>query len=127
MTFNIPGNPITKKNSPRILHNKKTGKPFVAPSAASQRWQRDAAIAILRQRRRAGWTRPFDVPVNMKALIYRKNDGPGDLDNYAAAICDALQAAGIVTNDRLVRGHDGSRLLIDRDNPRVEVTVTELE
>ena len=126
MTFVIPGQPVTKKNSPRIMRNRKTGKPFVAPSKASQRWQRDAVIAMLRARRRVGWTGAYDVPVNVKALIYRKHEGPGDLDNYLAAICDALQAAEIVTNDRLVRGHDGSRLLIDKENPRIEVTIAEM-
>ena len=125
MTFVIFGRPVTKKNSPRILRNKKTGKSFVAPSAASKRWQRDAAIEMLRTRRRAGWTKAYDVPINLKALIYRDRD-VGDLDNYIAAICDALEKASIVTNDNLVLAHDGSRLLIDRERPRVEITITPL-
>lgn len=125
MMFVIEGRPVTKKNSPRILRSK-VGRPFVAPSAQSQRWQRDAAIEMLRTRRRAGWTKAYDVPVNLRALIYRDRD-VGDLDNYIALICDTLEDGGIVTDDKLVRAHDGSRLLIDRARPRVEITITELK
>jgi len=129
MRFIIEGPPVTKKNSPRILRGR-NGRPFVAPSKASQRWQRDAAIELLRQYRRGhkcqAGVAAFTAPVNLRALIYRKHDGPGDLDNYIAAVCDALQTAGIVANDRLIRGHDGSRLLVDRERPRVEIELTPL-
>ena len=125
MRFVIAGPPRTKKNSPRILRGK-GGRPFVAPSKASERWQRDAAIEMQRTRRCAGWPEPYDVPVNLKALVYRDRD-VGDLDNFIAAICDALEAADIVTNDKLIRAHDGSRLLIDRERPRVEIEVTPLD
>lgn len=32
MTYTIPLPPVTKKNSQRILTNRATGRPFVAPS-----------------------------------------------------------------------------------------------
>lgn len=126
MKFTIDGPPRTKKNSSRILVNRRTGARFVAPSAAAVGWCRDAAIELLRTRRAAGWTAPLATPQNLAALIYR-NRNSGDLDNFLAAICDALQAAGIVANDRLIRGHDGSRLLLDYRRPRVEITLTPLE
>lgn len=34
---------------------------------------------------------------------------------------------GIIVNDSAIVSWDGSRLLIDRDNPRVELTITQME
>lgn len=125
MKFVILGRPVTKKNSVRIARTK-AGQPFVMPSKQASRWQRDAAIELLRQYRngykcQAG-VAAFTQPVNLCALVYRDRN-VGDLDNYIAAICDALEKAGIVANDKLIQGHDGSRLLIDRVRPRVEITL----
>lgn len=121
MRFVIEGPPATKKNSSRILRSKR-GRPFVAPSAAFKRWER---YAVLQLRTQAHATESITTPVNLRALIYRKRN-VGDLDNYIAAVCDALQTAGVVVNDKLVQGHDGSRLLLDRARPRVEIELTPL-
>jgi hypothetical protein len=70
-------------------------------------------------------TGPLITPVSLQARVYRDRNA-GDLGNYLAAICDVLERAGVVENDRLIQSFDGSRLLIDRKNPRVEIELTPL-
>ena len=40
--YTIPLPPVTKKNSQRILMNRKTGMPFIAPSSAYKRYEEQA-------------------------------------------------------------------------------------
>ncbi len=61
----------------------------------------------------------------MNAQIFRERN-VGDLGNYLAAICDALESAGVVINDKWIQSFDGSRLSLDRDNPRVEIVLSEM-
>lgn len=68
---------------------------------------------------------PIDYPVNMAAVFYRDADR-GDLVGYVQGICDLLEERGILVNDQLVQGLDGSRLAIDRDNPRTELVLEAL-
>ena len=127
MTFTIEGAPRTKKNSlRRIRRGRRT---FTVPSAAHEAWLAHAVPQLRRQwHPRAEDTSldlAVDVPVNMRALVYRDR-AVGDLLNYLAAISDALEAAGVVADDKLLLGLDGSRLLLDRKRPRVEIELTPL-
>lgn len=127
--FVILGKPITKKNSLRVLRGK-NGKPFVAQSKAHGSWEQTALLQL-----QAGWQRwrrawdgghgPIDVPINMRAVVYRDRD-VGDLLNFLAAVSDALEGAGVVVNDKFIQALDGSRLALDRKNPRVEIELTPL-
>lgn len=122
VSFIVHGAPRTKKNHTRILRVR--GRVVVAQSESHDAW---ANTAILQLRAKShglpAWIRG---PVNLRARIYRERD-TGDLGNYLAAICDALQAAGVVTDDREILGFDGSRLLKDAKNPRVDIVLTPLE
>lgn len=40
--YTIPLPPVTKKNSQRILVNRKTGMPFIAPSSAYKHYEEQA-------------------------------------------------------------------------------------
>lgn len=119
MTFTIIGPPRTKKNSMRVVRAGNRAR--LLQSRAAMEWA-DSAIPQLRSQCRPGMWR---VPVNLHATVYRDRD-VGDLGNYLAAICDALEKAGVVQNDRLIGGFDGSRLAIDRERPRVEIELTPL-
>jgi hypothetical protein len=48
--------------------------------------------------------------------------------NLQAMIDDLLVANGILKEDnsRIVVGHDGSRVLVDWDNPRTEIFITKM-
>lgn len=119
--FVIEGSPATKKNSMRIMRGR-AGRPFLMQSVAAKGWAASAFGQLMRQRRNDSG---IESPVNMRALVYRDR-AVGDIVNYLAAVCDALEEAGIVVNDKWILGLDGSRLLIDRVRPRVEITLTDL-
>lgn len=79
----------------------------------------DAALWHLRHLRRA----PIAVPCNVAATFYR-DANRGDALGYYQALADILERARVVENDRLIESWDGSRLELDRQNPRVELVIT---
>jgi Holliday junction resolvase RusA-like endonuclease len=117
MNFVILGPPRTKKNSLRIFkHGSKTS---IVPSNRCTQWTA-SAIRQLREQDELGV--PIAEPVNLRALVYR-DKLTGDLINYLQAVCDALEDAGIVENDKYIVSLDGSRMFKDRCNPRVEILI----
>jgi len=135
--FVVEGAPRTKKNSQRIARVK--GRPILLQSRQHDAWAEAAILQLRSQYPRAvrivevdrargvvtqGYG-PIRSPLNLRALIYRDRS-VGDLGNYLAAVCDALERAGVVENDRLIGGFDGSRLLVDRERPRVEIELSPL-
>lgn len=125
MRLTILGRPYTKKNHQRIIRVK--GRPVIMQATTAQGWEA-SAVAQLRSQRpiSRGFWQAASVPVSLRALVYRDRK-VGDLGNYLAAVCDALERAGVVENDRLIQSFDGSRLLIDRKNPRIELEITPME
>jgi Holliday junction resolvase RusA-like endonuclease len=119
VTFVIHGPPRTKKNHQRI--GQVRGRPAIFQARSSENWEKQAVSTLLDQRISRGWEMA-NWPVSMRALVYRDR-AVGDLLNYLAAISDALEGAGIVSDDKWIVSVDGSRLFKDAKNPRVEVTV----
>lgn len=127
LRFTIPGDPRTKKNSSRILYKGarcpvcKKGTPFVKPSESYETYEA-ASLWQLRCRRE----KPIDQAVNVKCLYYMETQRAVDLNNLLEATCDILVKAHVLADDnsRIVAGHDGSRVLYDKGNPRVEITIT---
>lgn len=120
--FTVLGAPRTKKNSQRIARAK-DGRPFIIQSKSACGWAKDAVRDLKAASHLPGL--PFDAPVNLCARIYRDR-AVGDLLNYLAAVSDALETAGIVTNDKWILGLNGCELLVDRQRPRVEIELTHL-
>lgn len=111
----ISGAPVTKKNHSRIVRNRRTGQLLVIPSEAYERWAAHAELQV-----RASWRRPpLGVPCALEATFYRARL-VGDLGNYLAGLCDLLERAGAVQNDRLIVSFDGCRLGHDKERPRIE-------
>ena len=52
-----------------------------------------------------------------------------DLTNLLNATNDILVKAGVLEDDncKIVVSHDGSRVFYDKENPRVEIEITEVE
>jgi hypothetical protein len=124
----IPGAPRTKKTHNRVV--RAGGRARVLPSEAWERWARTAAVTVRADAaRRHGpgwWLRTFPLAgdeYNVAALFYR-DALRGDAVGYYQGLADALELAGIVANDRVLVSWDGSRLLLDRADPRVELTIT---
>ena len=119
----IPIAPVTKKNHQQIFYRKTSTarKPFVMPSEQYRAYAGDAAKFIPRR------TDPIDYPVNVKCLFYMPTKRRVDLVNLLQSACDVLVYGGFLKDDnsRIVASHDGSRVLIDKDNPRTEIYITE--
>jgi Holliday junction resolvase RusA-like endonuclease len=51
-----------------------------------------------------------------------------DLTNHLEAIDDVMVKAGLLSDDnyKILASHDGSRVLVDKDNPRTEVEITQI-
>lgn len=120
--FTIPLAPITKKNSQRIMTNRKTGKPFIMPSEQYKQYERNAMWFIPRGKR-------IDSPVNVKCLFYMPTRRKVDLTNLLEAIDDIMVKAGLLADDNseIVESHDGSRVLYDKDRPRTEIYIEFIE
>lgn len=116
----INGRPITKKNSQRIVINKATGRPLVLPSRQYKQYEQDAGWQI----KCKGMM--IDCPVNVKCLYYMPTRHKVDLCNLLEATCDILVKYKVLADDNsnIVAGHDGSRVLYDKENPRCEITIT---
>ena len=117
--FTIPLAPITK-NHQRILKNRRTGAHFVAPSEQYENYEEAALWYVPRQ------SAPIDSPVNVKCLFYMPTARSCDLTNLLEAIDDIMVKAGLLKDDnyKIIAAHDGSRVQIDRSNPRTEVYIT---
>lgn len=118
-TVKLP--PITKKNSQQILTNRKTGRPFIMPSAKYKQYEREA-VWFLKPRP----PQPIECEVNVKCLFYMPTRRRVDLNNLLEAATDLLVSAGIIKDDHcgIVVSHDGSRVKYDKENPRTEITIT---
>ena len=75
-----------------------------------------------------GNVQPIDEPINLKAIFFRERAYKSDLVNYMQALCDALVKSGLLSDDNvnIVHSIDGSRVYTDKDNPRIEVTITKV-
>lgn len=108
--------PRTKKNSLRRI--KRGNRVFTVGSEAAVKWEQAAVWQLRTQWRQA----PMSSWVQVSAAVYRET-AIGDLVGYLQAIGDALEKGGVIVNDRLIASWDGSRLLKDANNPRVEIEI----
>ena len=67
--------------------------------------------------------------VNVKCLYFMPTARKVDLTNLLEATDDILVKAGILEDDNctIIAGHDGSRVFIDRENPRTEIEIERIE
>ena len=122
LTYTLLGPPRTKKNHQRILRGA-GGKPTIAQSKEYIQYEKDCLWQIRSP------PRPLAGPVNVRCLYYMPTRRRVDLTNLLEATDDILVKAGVLADDcaAVVAGHDGSRVLLDRKNPRVEIEITEME
>lgn len=121
MTFTIPIAPVTKKNHQEIYRNPKTGKRFITQSKQYKAYEAACLLHIPRRARKK-----IESEVNLKALFYMPTRRRVDLVNLLEALQDVLVLAGVLADDNsnIVVSTDGSRVLLDRDNPRTVVEIT---
>lgn len=118
----ILGQPRTKKNNQRIVKGK-GGVPFILPSKEYKEYEEVCGYYL-----KPLPPQPIDYAVNVKCIYYRKNRIRCDLSNLHEATDDILVKYGILADDNfnIVAGHDGSRVKIDKDNPRTEIYIEDL-
>ena len=153
MTFylKIPGPPRTKKTSNRLVGFgapcKLCGRPpynKVLPSEAHEKWFNQSMLfapLIRRQLEKMKVVLPIKNKIQVRALFYRERDD-GDLVAYEQALGDYLQepkqsrknpgklvrnGAGVIADDKQIASWDGSRLMKDKDNPRIECEISTLD
>ena len=117
------GDPRTKKNSMRaVVVRRAGGGSFtkLLPSQAYEVYERDCLDQL------AAWVSlPIRTPVNVKCVYYMRTKRKVDLVNLLEATMDILVKAWVIEDDNcsIVVGHDGSRVLYDKNNPRVEIEI----
>ena len=125
ITVIVPGAPRTKKNRGKIW--KRGSRTVIRPAEPWLRW-RDAVAGegVLVNGKRHWGVSPTLLPTgdwNAAAHFYRDR-AAGDAVGYYQGVADVLEELGVVANDRQLVSWDGSRLFVDRANPRVELTLT---
>ena len=118
--FTVPLVPVTKKNSQRIVV--RGGKPIILPSEKFKEYESSALWFIPKR------GIPIDFAVNVKCTFYMPNNRLCDLTNHLEAIDDVMVKAGLLADDnyRIIVSHDGSRVLVDKGNPRTEVEISKM-
>lgn len=125
ITLVIPGAPRTKKTHSRVVRAGygRGGKIRVIPSEQWCAWAEAATLELAKIKRRMPVAFPLRQDFNCTALFYR-DANRGDAVGYYQGLADLLQEAKVLADDVQIVHWDGSRLLKDADNPRVEVTLT---
>ena len=119
MKFVIKGNPTTKKNSMQIVNA--GGRRMVIPSKQYREYEE---LAL--------WQLPkvfYACPVNVKCVYYMQARRRVDLTNLLEATDDILVKGHVLKDDScdIIVSHDGSCVKYDKENPRVDVEITERE
>ena len=116
--FTIHVTPVTKKNSQRIVVNKRTGYPMILPSEKYVQYEKDARWFIPR-------VDTIEGPVNIKAVFYMPTRRRVDLVNLEEALLDVLVKHGLLADDnsQVVHSMDGSYVDYDKENSRTEVYI----
>ena len=118
--FTVPLTPITKKNSQRIV--KMGNRLCILPS---EKYKEYESLALWYIPKRGV---PIDFPVNVKCTFYMPTNRLCDLTNHLESIDDVMVKAGLLKDDnyKILTSHDGSRVLVDKKNPRTEVEITRI-
>lgn len=68
----------------------------------------------------------IDYAVNVKLVYYRADNRRTDLVNLQNATLDILVDTNVLADDnyKIVCSTDGSRVYVDKDNPRTEIYIT---
>ncbi len=118
----IPGNPVTKKNSQRIAKDK-NGKPHILQSKQYTAYEVRCLNYLKRCKLPAGL--PIHEPVTITCRYFMKSRRRVDLVNLIEATMDILVRAGILADDNssIVTSHDGSRVMYDEKQPRAAIYI----
>lgn len=123
MKITIPVVPRSKKNSQRIIINPRTKRPMIIQSKLYDNYERECG-KFLKE-----YKSSIDYNINLKIEFYVPDKRKRDIANYVEAIQDILVKYEILKDDNhnIVTSLDGTRMYIDKLNPRVEIEITKME
>lgn len=117
--FVLSGQTYAKKNSQKVIYNKWLKRNIVVHSANYNKWEADC-------RKQMNFKKCYklgiDYPIILKMHFYVKDKRNRDLSNYLEGPQDLFVDMGLLKDDNynIVCGHDGTRMFIDKENPRIE-------
>ena len=122
--FTLPIKPVSKKNHGQIVMRGKY--PKLLPSKQYLQFEKDCLPYLYRVKQQVG---VVDYPVNIQCIFYVDARRKVDLSNLLNAVDDAMVESGLILDDNrdIIAGHDGSRVYHDKDNPRIELEITEIK
>lgn len=119
-SITIELNPITKKNSQRIIVNRRTGRPQIIQSAKYTAYEIESEPYL---RKYTGMN--LQGPVEIQTVFYMPTRRRVDLSNLIEAAHDILTKYKVIADDncRVVVSVDGSRVCYDKNRPRTEINI----
>jgi len=132
----IPFEPKSKKNNLCIKFKKQSGAnalyknsrygmvlmgiPFVSQSDTYKQYERDCVYWLRRPQNGT-----INEKINICYRFYRSNNIRVDASNLIECADDILVKYHIIADDnfKYVCGHDGTRVYVDKDNPRTEIEI----
>lgn len=121
LKFVINTAPRTKKNHQQIIMVKR--KRIVIPSKQYSEYEKKSRSFM------PVVEKAINYKVNVKGLFYMDTRRKVDLNNLLEALTDVLVKHKVLEDDNstIVVSHDGSRVLYDKENPRTEVEIAEVD
>jgi Holliday junction resolvase RusA-like endonuclease len=118
MKITLYGNPITKKNSSQIILCR--GRPMLIPSKTFLKYEKEIGWQI-----KGEWKKNINYSCNIKCVYFMPTKRKVDLLNLMAATMDILVKYGVLEDDNflIATSHNGSEVLYDKENPRVEIEI----
>ena len=131
LEFTLYVKPRTKKNHMQLV-TLKTGRQMLLPSKQYKEFEKEVVEAVgdlLLHECLKYEDLPINYPINLKCEFYKEKDYKADLMGYLQAIQDALVKAGVLADDnhKIVVTTDGSKVYLDRENPRIEIEIDKLQ
>ena len=121
MTITIPGQTPALKNMKGI--SCRNNKPAMYTKKAVKDWNKSALQELaLKYKGQA------EGRVQIDYMFYVVDDRRRDIDNMVCSVNDLLQDAGLIKNDDWNSLRVGSAdAQVDKDNPRAELTIRDIE
>ena len=123
MKITIPVVPRSKKNSQQIIINPRTKRPMIIQSKLYANYERECGLYLKKYKCN------IDYSINLKIEFYVPDKRRRDIANYIEAIQDILVKYEVLKDDNynIVYSLDGTRMYVNKENPRVEIEITKLE
>lgn len=119
----------SKKNSKRIIVNRRTGRPQIISNQRAREMEVAMAKEFQAQMAETKWEADTNTIYKVTIYIWAKDRTRRDLDNQATSILDALVAAGVIPDDSMkyVISLQVEFMGVDKNDPRARVIVNKEE